>query len=94
MVIIPEGKAELTLSYPDLPAGSKIDLYTPDGGSIDGERSLSTTLDDSGSITVQWEGNLNLGYHSVAALAGPSRDQKMIRFWVGPRAFSDSSSAY
>ena len=94
MVIIPDGQAQLTLTYPDLPAGSKIDLYAPDGGTIDGETKLAGTLDSSSSITVAWQGNENLGYHSVAAFAGPAADEKVVRFWVGPRALAETSSAY
>lgn len=94
IVIIPEGKAEITLTYPDLQAGTKIDLFCADGGTINGEGKLSTTLDTSQSITVSWQGNRNLGYHSIAAFAGPSHDEKIVRFWVGPRGFADTNAAY
>lgn len=32
MVIVPNGKAELKLTYADLPVGTKIDLFCADGG--------------------------------------------------------------
>ncbi|MDB4265518.1 hypothetical protein N9891_02075, partial [bacterium] len=94
MVIIPFGKASLSLSYPNLPSGSDITLTTPDGGLINGERDLVATLDQSGSIKVKWEGDHNLGHHTIVAKAGPRGDRKIVRFWVGPRSFADSSSAY
>lgn len=65
MVIVPNGKAELKLTYADLPVGTKIDLFCADGGTINGESKLSTELDAAGSVTVTWQGNKNLGYHSV-----------------------------
>lgn len=94
MVVIPYGEVALTLSYPELQEGAKITLFTPDGGLINGERELVTTLDKSGSVKVDWKGDQNLGHHTIVAKVGPRRDRKIVRFWVGPRGLADAESAF
>lgn len=86
MVVVPDGEVALTLSYPDLAEGTSVSLYCADGGLIDGESKLSGTLDANRSIKVSWTGNHNTGYHSVASFVGD--DEKLVRFWVGPRALA------
>lgn len=92
VVIIPNGEATITLSYPELSEGSLVKLYCPDGGTIDGEASATRILDGTGRLSFQWEGNSNLGRHTVHCFAGPNDDEKVISFWVGPRAYADASS--
>lgn len=92
VVIIPNGKAEVTLSYPELSEGTEVKLYCPDGGTIDGEASSTRKLSGGGTLSFEWEGNDNLGRHTVHCVAGPNEDEKVISFWVGPRAYADASS--
>lgn len=92
VVIVPNGSAKITLSYPELGAGDPVYLDCPDGGTIDGEVGKTLHVDASGSVEFVWRGNSNLGSHSVCCVAGPQNDEKTISFWVGPRAYADASA--
>lgn len=92
VVIIPNGKAEITLTYPELGQGTEVKLYCPDGGTIDGEPSTTRSLSGSGALSFEWEGNDNLGRHTIHCVAGSEEDLKVISFWVGPRAYADASA--
>ena len=92
MVIVPNGTAQLALSYPELEEGTEVKLYCPDGGTIDGEAKATRTLASGGRVSFEWAGNDNLGRHSVHCIVGPQADEKVISFWVGPRAYADASA--
>lgn len=92
IVIVPNGTVEITLTYPDLDAGQTVHLDCPDGGTIDGEVGKSFQTNAAHSVSFTWQGNHNLGRHSVCCVAGPDSDEKTISFWVGPRAYADASS--
>ncbi|MGD7652847.1 MAG: hypothetical protein ACQCXQ_06510 [Verrucomicrobiales bacterium] len=92
IVIVPNGRADITLTYPELDSGEIVHLDCPDGGTIDGDVGKSFQTNAARSVSFTWQGNSNLGRHSICCVAGPDSDEKTISFWVGPRAYADASS--
>lgn len=92
VTIVPNATAEIVLSYDDLGEGDRIHLDCPDGGKVNGEVGTTLLADANGSVKFTWQGNDNLGTHSVISMAGDSGDEKTIVFWVGPRGYANETS--
>lgn len=88
--IAPGSSVDVSLRFPELEAGTPVSLAATAGGTLDGEVSLTRTLDRNGSLSFRFTAVESLGACPVRIRSG--NDFKTLVFWAGPRAYGDASA--